>query len=98
MARAITSRDVSGSYWLGIGHRSPPNLPVALAEFDDHRSVSVAIVYSRALPGMEAPLVRVEVHLANGLPAFNLRHALSKRKTCETRRHLSDLTRPGEKP
>ena len=29
-------------------------------------------MYSRALAGMHAPLVTVEVHLANGLPAFNL--------------------------
>jgi magnesium chelatase family protein len=34
--------------------------------------MSVAVVYSRALAGMHAPLVSVEVHLANGLPAFNL--------------------------
>ena len=34
--------------------------------------VTVAVVYSRALAGMHAPLVSVEVHLANGLPAFNL--------------------------
>jgi len=34
--------------------------------------MSVAVVYSRALAGMHAPLVTVEVHLANGLPAFNL--------------------------
>ena len=34
--------------------------------------MTVAIAYSRALSGMHAPLVRVEVHLANGLPAFNL--------------------------
>ena len=34
--------------------------------------MTVAIVHSRALNGMHAPLVRVEVHLANGLPAFNL--------------------------
>ena len=32
----------------------------------------VAVVYSRALSAMQAPLVTVEVHLANGLPAFNL--------------------------
>ena len=30
------------------------------------------IVYSRALAGVHAPLVTVEVHLAGGLPAFNL--------------------------
>ncbi|MBK7473638.1 MAG: YifB family Mg chelatase-like AAA ATPase [Betaproteobacteria bacterium] len=34
--------------------------------------MSVAVVYSRALAGIDAPLVSVEVHLANGLPAFNL--------------------------
>ena len=34
--------------------------------------MTVAVVYSRALTGMHAPLVTVEVHLANGLPAFNL--------------------------
>ncbi|WP_274584552.1 YifB family Mg chelatase-like AAA ATPase [Neisseria leonii] len=31
-----------------------------------------AVVYSRALSGMSAPLVEVEVHLANGLPQFNI--------------------------
>ena len=34
--------------------------------------MTVAIVYSRALAGVDAPLVTVEVHLAGGLPAFNL--------------------------
>ncbi len=34
--------------------------------------MSLAVVYSRALAGMEAPLVTVEVHLSNGLPSFNL--------------------------
>ncbi|HNQ04726.1 MAG TPA: YifB family Mg chelatase-like AAA ATPase [Thiobacillaceae bacterium] len=34
--------------------------------------MSLAIVRSRALAGMEAPEVVVEAHLANGLPAFNL--------------------------
>ncbi|MBI5718578.1 MAG: YifB family Mg chelatase-like AAA ATPase [Burkholderiales bacterium] len=34
--------------------------------------MSLAIVYSRALLGMEAPEVRVEVQLANGLPSFTL--------------------------
>jgi magnesium chelatase family protein len=32
----------------------------------------VSTVFSRAPAGLEAPLVRVEVHLGNGLPAFNL--------------------------
>jgi len=34
--------------------------------------MSLALVKTRALLGLEAPEVRVEVHLANGLPAFNL--------------------------
>ncbi len=34
--------------------------------------MSIAIAYSRALLGMTAPLVAVETHLSNGLPAFNL--------------------------
>jgi magnesium chelatase family protein len=34
--------------------------------------MSLAVVYSRALVGLQAPVVRVEVHLANGLPSFTL--------------------------
>ena len=34
--------------------------------------MSLSIVQSRALLGLTAPVVTVEVHLANGLPAFNL--------------------------
>jgi magnesium chelatase family protein len=34
--------------------------------------VSLAVLYSRALAGMEAPPVTVEVHLANGLPSFTI--------------------------
>ena len=34
--------------------------------------MSLARVYSRARLGLDAPLVTVEVHLANGLPAFNI--------------------------
>jgi magnesium chelatase family protein len=34
--------------------------------------MSLAVVKSRALAGMEAPEVSVEVHLANGLPAFHI--------------------------
>ena len=34
--------------------------------------MSLAVLYSRALAGMEAPLVTVEVHLANGLPMFTI--------------------------
>ena len=34
--------------------------------------MSLAIVYSRARVGMEAPLVTVEVHLSNGLPSLSI--------------------------
>lgn len=34
--------------------------------------MSLAVLYSRALAGMDAPEVVVEVHVGNGLPAFNL--------------------------
>lgn len=33
---------------------------------------ALAVVHSRALLGLSAPAVSVEVHLANGLPAFNI--------------------------
>jgi len=34
--------------------------------------MSLAVLYSRGLSGMDAPQVMVEVHVGNGLPAFNL--------------------------
>jgi magnesium chelatase family protein len=34
--------------------------------------MTLSIIKSRALIGIEAPLVNVEVHLANGLPAFSI--------------------------
>ena len=34
--------------------------------------MAFAVVHSRALRGLEAPAVTVEVHLANGLPSFTL--------------------------
>ncbi|GAB3273368.1 YifB family Mg chelatase-like AAA ATPase [Parahaliea aestuarii] len=34
--------------------------------------MELSVVYSRASSGMDAPLVQVETHLANGLPAFNI--------------------------
>ena len=34
--------------------------------------MELSVVYSRALTGIEAPLVQVETHLANGLPAFHI--------------------------
>src|SRR5207247_6445838 len=35
-------------------------------------AMSLAVIHSRALDGLEAPEVTVEVHLANGLPSFTL--------------------------
>ena len=34
--------------------------------------MSLAVLHSRALAGMEAPPVSVEVHLANGLPSLTM--------------------------
>src|SRR5678816_2650145 len=34
--------------------------------------MSLAVLYSRSLTGMDAPLVTVEAHLANGLPSFTI--------------------------
>lgn len=34
--------------------------------------MSVSVVFSRGLAGLEAPLVRVEAHMGNGLPAFHI--------------------------
>jgi magnesium chelatase family protein len=34
--------------------------------------MSLAVIRSRSLDGLEAPEVTVEVHLANGLPSFTL--------------------------
>lgn len=34
--------------------------------------MSLAVLKSRALNGMDAPEVTVEVHLANGLPSFTI--------------------------
>jgi magnesium chelatase family protein len=34
--------------------------------------MTLAVVYSRGRSGIEAPLVTVEVHVSNGLPALNI--------------------------
>jgi len=34
--------------------------------------MSLAIIHTRALSGIDAPLITVEVHLANGLPSFSI--------------------------
>ena len=36
------------------------------------QSMSFAVIHSRALDGLQAQPVTVEVHLANGLPSFAL--------------------------
>src|SRR5205809_885168 len=41
-------------------------------ERDRESAMTLARVHSRALRGLEAPAVTVEVHLANGLPSFTL--------------------------
>jgi len=34
--------------------------------------MELSVIYSRALAGIDAPPVRVETHLSNGLPAFHI--------------------------
>jgi magnesium chelatase family protein len=34
--------------------------------------MSLSLVYTRANLGIDAPLVTIEVHLSNGMPAFQL--------------------------
>ena len=34
--------------------------------------MELSVIYSRALAGIDAPLVQVETHLSNGLPAFHI--------------------------
>ena len=34
--------------------------------------MDLSVIYSRALAGIDAPLVQVETHLSNGLPAFHI--------------------------
>lgn len=34
--------------------------------------MSLAVLYSRAVSGIQAPLVTVEIHIANGLPSFTI--------------------------
>jgi len=41
-------------------------------EFFHQRIVMLARIFSRARVGLESPLVTVEVHIANGLPAFGI--------------------------
>ena len=56
----------------GLGVGSVMALLRILADDRDPLAMTLAIVRSRGLAGMVAPEVTVEVHLANGLPAFTL--------------------------
>ena len=67
----------------GAGHGSPPSegplggvarAPLAAENFRQGAitHMSLAVIRSRALEGLQAPEVQVEVHLANGLPGFTL--------------------------
>ena len=51
--------------------------------------MTLAVVTSRALAGMEAPEVVVEAHLANGLPAFTL-VGLAEAEVKDFRRYLEE--------
>ena len=46
--------------------------PAAGATAAHGRAMEVSVIKSRALTGLSAPPVRVEAHLSNGLPAFNI--------------------------
>lgn len=52
-----------------------PLLPTASMALTIHavkNPMSLAVLRSRALAGMDAPAVSVEVHLAKGLPSFTI--------------------------
>ncbi len=51
---------MSAAGWARLGNYLFPNL------------MSLAVLYSRAISGMHAPLVTVEVHLGGGLPSFTI--------------------------
>jgi hypothetical protein len=50
--------------------------------------MSLAVLRSRALAGMEAPAVSVEVHLANGLPGLTIVGLVSASHTRATPRKM----------
>lgn len=47
--------------------------------------MNLAILKSRALSGMKAPEVTVEVHLANGLPSFTIGRGLPETEVKEAK-------------
>jgi magnesium chelatase family protein len=59
----------------GVSARAPTRQSPAIEAHHDKREdgrMSLAVVLSRGLDGLQAPEVQVEVHLANGLPSFTL--------------------------
>ena len=48
------------------------NRPAMGITLETGNCMSLALIHSRALLGLQAPAVTVEVHLANGLPSFTL--------------------------
>ena len=62
---------VAAAHCAGAAHGAAASLlvPRAPRAID---AMAFAVVHSRALRGLDAPAVTVEVHLANGLPSFTL--------------------------
>ena len=57
--------------------------------------MTLAVINSRALDGLDAPAVQVEVHLANGLPSFTL-VGLADVEVKEARKAPSITLAPGD--
>jgi magnesium chelatase family protein len=65
--------------WQGLLHRGGTDLvrcrrrrAQGRIAAEEDAAMALAVVASRALDGLDAPAVQVEVHLANGLPSFTL--------------------------
>ena len=56
-----------------------PGFPLWFITIQARKPMSLAVLKSRALAGMDAPAVTVEVHLANGLPQFTHRRLAGHR-------------------
>ncbi len=73
----MLSGDLSSQNKHGRAHKKSQPFPSErrcgmVAPSREGKRVSLAIVYSRAQAGIDAPEVTVEVHLAGGLPALNI--------------------------
>ncbi len=70
---AIRCTSLAAAHLRGANpRRSRANKRAARTRLGSHPAMSLALVQSRALLGLQAPAVTVEVHLANGLPSFTL--------------------------